>query len=156
MNIYDRLEELGIQLSPVTPAGIYATVVEFEGSMVCTSGHNCKVGDTLPHRGRVGQQVTLEEGQACARQCAVNLLSSLHAALGDLNRIRQIVRMTGYVASADTFFDQPKVLDGASQLFVQLFGPEAGKAARTAVGVSVLANNQPVVIELMAQLHEAG
>lgn len=152
MDIYDKLKELNITLSPVTPAGIYATAVPFGGSLMYTSGHNCKVGNTLPHAGKVGAEVTPEQAGQDARQCAINLLSSLHAALGDLNRIKQVVKMTGFVASAPDFYAQPKVLDGASQLFVDLFGPERGKAVRTAVGVNVLPNNQPVSIELMVEL----
>lgn len=152
MDVYKNLAGLGITLSPVQPAGIYATVVPFGGNLVCTSGHNCKAGDILPHVGRVGAEVTLEQAAQDARQCAINLLGSLHAALGDLNRISRIVKITGYVASADGFYQQPKVLDGASALLVQVFGPHRGKAARTAVGVSTLANNQPVVIELIAEL----
>ena len=151
MDVYTRLEELGIPLSPVAPAGIYATTVCYQGCLCQTSGHNCKVGATLPRTGKVGAELSLEEAQADARQCAVNLLSSLHAQLGDLNRVRQIIRMTGYVASAPGFFQQPQVLDGASQLFVDVFGPQRGRAARTAVGVSALANNQSVVIELLVE-----
>lgn len=153
MDVYEKLKELGVALSPVTPAGIYSTAVRFQGTLMCTSGHNCKAGSALPHVGKVGCGVTLEEACQDARQCAVNLLSSLHAALGDLNRIKQVVQMTGYVASAPDFFAQPKVLDGASQLFADLFGPERGRAARTAVGVAVLANNQPVSIDLLVELY---
>lgn len=152
MDVYEKLRELGISLSTVTPAGLYATALEYGDKMICTSGHNCKVGSVLPHAGRVGEEVSLEEAVQDARQCAINLLSSLHNKLGDLNKIRRLVKVTGYVASGLDFFDQPKVLDGASQLFAEVFGPERGVAVRTAVGVSALANNQPVVVELTAEL----
>ena len=156
MDVYEKLKGLGITLAPVAPAGIYSPAVIFDGNMVCTSGHNCKVGGLLPHTGLVGREVTLEQAQEDAKQCAINILGSLHEALGDLNRVCKIVKLTGFVASAEGFFQQPKVLDGASRLFVEVFGESRGKAARTAVGVCALAGNQPVVIELMAQLHPEG
>ena len=157
MNIYDKLRELDLELpEPPKAGGLYRTAVIHDGGrMCCTSGHNCKVNGELPHTGKVGREVTLEEGQEDARQCILNILGTLHATLGDLNRIRRIVKILGFVASDDTFNEQPKVLNGASQLLIDLFGEERGIAARSAVGVNVLPNNQPVEIELMCELYEA-
>lgn len=85
----------------------------------------------------------------------MNILGTLHAALGDLNRIHRIVKVLGFVASDDTFNEQPNVMNGASQLLIDLFGEERGKGVRSAIGVNVLPNNQPVEIEIVCELYEA-
>ena len=157
MNVYDKLRELDLQLpDPPKAGGLYQTaVIHDNGRMCSTSGHNCKVNGELPRTGKVGREVSLEEGQEDARQCILNILGTLHAALGDLNRIRRVVKILGFVASDDSFNEQPKVLNGASQLLIDLFGEERGKGARSAVGVNVLPNNQPVEIEIVCELYEA-
>ena len=151
MDIYERLRELQIELPP-TPAagGIYNTVV-VTGDMCCTSGHNCKVNGVLPRAGKLGKELSIEEGRMDARQCILNILSSLHAELGDLNRIEKIISIFAFVASSDDFYGQPKVLDAASELLIQIFG-DNGKATRSAIGVNVLPNNQPVEIQLTCKL----
>lgn len=151
MDIYDKLRELNIEL-PSTPVagGIYNTVVVADN--ICyTSGHNCKVNGVLPHTGKLGRDVSIDEGKIDARQCILNILSSLHAELGDLNKIERFISIFAFVASSDDFYGQPKVLDAASELLVQIFG-DSGKAARSAIGVNVLPNNQPVEIQLTCKL----
>lgn len=156
MDVYEKLSEMGITFAPVAPLGLYKTAIAFGDNLMFTSGHNGRVGDSLPFHGKVGWDVTLVQGVQSARQAAINLLSSIHAATGDLNRVKQVVKMTGYVASAENFYYQPKILDGASQLLVEVFGPERGTGVRSAIGVNVLSNNQPVVIELLVELYPAG
>lgn len=155
MNVYDKLRELALEL-PAAPkaGGLYSTSVVYDGNMCCTSGHNCKRNGVLPHKGKLGKEVSLEEGQQDARQCILNILGTLHASLGDLNRVRKVVKILAFVASDDMFYEQPKVLDAASQLLIDIFGEEIGKGCRSAVGVNVLPNNQPVEIEIMCEINE--
>lgn len=153
MDVYEKIRELNLKLPDAPKAGgVYRTAVVFGDCMCCTSGHNCKVNGVLPHVGKVGREVSLEEGREDARQCVLNILATLHAALGDLNRIERIVKILGFVASSDDFYQQPKVLDAASELLIAVFGEDKGRGTRSAVGVNVLPNNQPVEIELVCQL----
>ncbi len=101
--------------------------------------------------GLVGSQVSLEVAQECGRQCAINILKSLKAELGTLNKIKQVARIAVYVASADNFTDQHLVAHGASQLFLEVFGPEIGSHARTAIGVKSLPLNSPVEVDAIFQ-----
>ena len=101
--------------------------------------------------GLVGSQVSLEVAQECGRQCAINILKSLKAELGSLNKIKQVARIAVYVASADNFTDQHLVAHGASQLFLEVFGPEIGSHARTAIGVKSLPLNSPVEVDAIFQ-----
>lgn len=156
-DVYGRIQQSGIQFNPEQkPGGIYEPVTVFGDSLCYVSGHNCKVNGVLPHKGRLGQEVTIEQGCEDARQCVVNILTSLHNTIGDLNQIKRIVKVLAFVASSDTFYQQPKVVDAASQLLIDIFGEKAGKAARSAVGVNVLPNNQPVEIEMLIELYTGG
>jgi enamine deaminase RidA (YjgF/YER057c/UK114 family) len=101
--------------------------------------------------GRLGEGVSLEEGQAAARLCAINLIAQARAALSDLDRVRRVVRLGGFVASAADFTDQPKVINGASDLMVEIFG-EAGRHARAAVGVNVLPLGAAVEIDAVFEV----
>ena len=155
MDVYERLEELGIELpEPPPPGGIYTPVIEFDGNLVYTSG----VGPTdatgaAVFTGKLGEGLSVEQGQEAARLTALNLLGLLHARLGDLRRIKKIVKLLGFVASADDFYAQPQVMNGASQLLLDVFGESAGKPARSAIGVNVLPINIPVEIELVIELN---
>ena len=150
---YDRMKNLNIRFNPnQTPGGIYEPAVLFGNSLCYVSGHNCKLDGLLRHKGRVGREVTVDEARDDARQCIVNILTSLHNALGDLGRVKKIVKILAFVASDDSFHEQPKVLDAASQMLIDVFGETIGKAARSAVGVNVLPNNQPVEIEMLVEL----
>jgi enamine deaminase RidA (YjgF/YER057c/UK114 family) len=117
-----------------------------------TSGNNCKVNGKLLHAGKLGAEVSPEQGKQDARQCILNILGNLQSEISDLNKIKQIVKILGFVASADGFYDQPGVLDAASELLIDIFGPEAGRCARSAIGVNVLPNNQPVEIEMIFEV----
>ena len=102
--------------------------------------------------GLVGDQVALELAQECGRQCAINVLKSLKNELGTINNIKQVVRIAVYVASADNFTDQHLVAHGASQLFLEVFGPDLGLHARTAIGVKSLPLNSPVEVDAIFQM----
>ena len=152
MDIYQRLEELGIEL-PVapTPAGLYTQVVPF-GSNLCYMSGCGSTSDSCKLTGKVGGELTLEQGQAAARSTAINMLSVLHRDLGDLNRIARWIKVLGFVASDPSFYDQPKVMNGASQLILDVFGDPAGRPARSAIGAPSLPGNIPVEIEALIEL----
>jgi enamine deaminase RidA (YjgF/YER057c/UK114 family) len=148
-----RLKELGIEVPPlVPPVASYVPYVK-TGNLVFVSGQVPVKQGKLEVTGLLGAGVTLEEGAAQARQCAINILAALnHACDGDLDRIRRIVKLTGFVASAPTFTDHPKVINGASDFFGEVFG-DAGKHARAAVGVACLPLNACVEVEAVVELH---
>ncbi len=153
MDVYARLKELGLELGKPTPAGgIYSPVRFYSEKMVYTSGTGGAREGLLDRIGRVGRDLTIEEGQEMARRCVMNLLANLHAATGDLNKIKRMVKMLVFVNSAEDFFQQPQVANGASKLLLDVFGEEAGLPARSAIGVHVLPGNIPVEIELLLEL----
>jgi enamine deaminase RidA (YjgF/YER057c/UK114 family) len=141
-----KLEELGISLP--TPAAPIANYVGFvrSGRLLFVSGQLCLADGTLVAKGKLGPQVTIEQGQAAARACAVNLLAQVNAALGDLDKVVRVVRLGGFINSAPDFLDGPKVMNGASDLMVAVFG-DKGRHARTTVGVAVLPADAAVEVE---------
>ncbi len=149
-----RLKELGIDLPPAArPVASYVPVV-VSGSFAFVSGQ-VPLQDGAPSvTGRLGGGVDVDAGNAAARQCALQALAALRAELGSLARIRRIVRVGVFVASAPGFTDQPKVGNGASDLLVEVFG-EAGRHARAAVGVAELPLGVPVEVELVAEIDPA-
>ena len=147
----DRLCELGYGLPPVPqPAGSYVPATR-AGTLVFTAGQVPLQGGELAKTGKVGDAVTLEEAQEAARLCALNALAAAAAEAGGLNNISRIVKVTGFVASAQGFNGQPQVLNGASDLLGEVFG-ESGVHARSAVGVAELPLDAPVEVELVAEL----
>ena len=147
----ERLQELGVTLAaPVAPLAAYVPCVR-SGDLVYVSGQVPLVEGRPSHTGRLGDGVGLDEGVAAARQCAVNLLAALKAELGELGRVRRVVKVTGFVASAAEFTDQPKVVNGASELFAAVFG-DAGRHARAAVGVAALPLGVPVEVEAIVEV----
>ena len=146
-----RLRELGHELPEVPePAGSYVPAVR-AGSLIFTAGQLPFEDGELPTTGKVGDAVTLEEAREAARRCALNALAAAAADAGGLDRIARIVKVTGYVASSPDFDRQPEVINGASDLIREVFG-EAGRHARSAVGVAVLPLDAPVEVELVAEL----
>jgi enamine deaminase RidA (YjgF/YER057c/UK114 family) len=133
-----RLEELGIELpKAAAPAANYVPYV-VSGDLVFVAGQLPFSGGESGHKGRLGEDTSVEQGQAAARLCAINLLAQLKLACeGDLDRVRRVVRLGVFVSSSDGFADQPKVANGASDLMVEVFGAK-GKHARAAVGVNAL------------------
>lgn len=147
-----RLQELGITLpDPPRPVASYVPFTK-GGDLVFISGQIAFEDGTLAHTGLVGRDVTLEDAAADARVCAVNVLAQLRAAAGGtLDNIRRIVKLTVFVASSEGFHAQPAVANGASDLMVDVFG-EAGRHARSAVGVAVLPLHATVEVEAIAEL----
>ena len=149
-SVYDKLAALGIQLPPVAvPAAAYVPFVQ-TGNLVFLSGHIAK-RDGKPWVGQLGATMTTEEGQAAARAIAIDLLGTLHAAVGDLNRVRRIVKVMSLVNSTPTFTEQHLVTNGASQLLGEVFG-ERGAHARSAFGVAQIPLGACVEIELIAEV----
>ncbi|WP_103104427.1 RidA family protein [Brevibacillus reuszeri] len=151
--IEQRLQELGITLPEPPPvAAIYVPAVTV-GNLVYTSGNDCRVSGKLMFTGKLGQELTIEEGQLAARQTMINLLAVLKAHLGDLDKIERIVKLLAFVNSAPGFADQPYVINGASALLEEVFG-EQGRHARSAIGTSELPFHTPVEIEMIVQIKE--
>ena len=149
--IEGKLEQMGLAL-PATPTPVAAYVPAVRsGNLVFVSGQVPREKGELKHNGHVGDNVTLWQGQQAARLCALNALAAVKSAVGSLDHVRRIVKVTGYVASAPGFHDQPKVVDGASTLLVELFG-EAGKHARAAVGVNELPLGVCVEIDMIVEV----
>ena len=137
MSIDNRLAELGITLpKPAAPVASYVPAVE-QGGLLHISGQISVGEDGNLILGRLGEDVNLERGTEAARRCGIMLLAQMQAALGSLDRVERIVKLGAFVNSAPDFTDQPKVANGASELMQQVFG-EAGRHARSAVGVAVL------------------
>ncbi len=151
MKIEKKLEELGVKLpEPATPVAAY---VPFRrtGNLVYISGQDCKVNGELKYKGKVGKDVTEEEAYEAAKIAAINLLAILKSAVGDLDRVRQIVNLHGYVNSAAGFVRQPFVINGASEFLVEVFG-EKGKHSRCALSCNELPFDTPVEIEMIVEV----
>jgi len=149
----DRLAALGLTLPPVVaPLAAYVPAVR-SGSMVYTAGQLPMVEGQLLSAGKVGAEVGAAEAAALARTCALNALAAAAGAAGGLSAIKQIVKLTGFVASAPDFTGQPQVVNGASELLLEIFG-DAGRHARSAVGTAVLPLNAPVEIELIVEVRD--
>jgi enamine deaminase RidA (YjgF/YER057c/UK114 family) len=147
----ERLEQLGVSLpSAAVPVAAYVPCVR-TGDLVYVSGQVPVVDGNPSQLGRLGDEVGLQDGRAAARTCAINLIAALKAELGELSRVRRVVKLTGFVASTPEFTDQPKVVNGASELFGEVFG-EAGRHARAAVGVAALPLGVPVEVEAIVEV----
>lgn len=150
MSVYKRLEELKISLPPVaTPAAAYVPYAQ-TGNLVFLSGHISKK-DGQVWAGQLGKNIQTEEGKAAARAVAIDLMGTLHAAVGDLNKIKRIVKVMSLVNSTPDFTEQHLVTNGCSELLGQVLG-EAGAHARSAFGVAQLPLGACVEIELIAEL----
>jgi enamine deaminase RidA (YjgF/YER057c/UK114 family) len=149
--VLERLAALGLALPPAPqPLGAYRAVVQ-SGTLLFLSGQLPIRDGAVVHRGAVGAALTVEEGRAAAGLCALNALAQIHRFLGGFERLKQIVRVDGYVASAPGNFDQPKVLDGASDLFARVLVERAGHA-RTAFAVPQLPANAAVELAVIAEV----
>ncbi|MEN5276634.1 RidA family protein [Brucella sp. TWI432] len=149
--IDSRLKNLGISLpEAAAPAANYVPFAQ-TGSLLLTSGQLPLESGKLVHTGQIGDTLTVAHGQTAARACAINILAQAKAALGDLNRIKRIVKITVFVSSSTTFVEQHLVANGASDLLVAVLG-DAGKHARSAVGVASLPLNAPVEVEAIIEV----
>jgi enamine deaminase RidA (YjgF/YER057c/UK114 family) len=149
-----RLKALGIELPPAPrPMGSYATVVR-SGNLLFLSGHGPLRDGRVTHPGRVGRDLTIEQGQEAARVTGLNLLATARDALGSLDRVRRVVKVLGMVQCTDDFTDHPKVINGFSDLMVEVFG-DAGRHARAAVGMGSLPFGIAVEIEMILEVEGA-
>ncbi|MDH6243602.1 RidA family protein [Mycobacterium sp. OTB74] len=149
-NWSQRLAELGLELPEVVaPLAAYVPAVR-SGNLVYTAGQLPMQSGKLPRDGKVGAEVTADEGKALARVCALNALAAVHSLVG-IDSVVRVVKVVGFVASAPGFNGQPGVVNGASELLREVFG-EAGAHARSAVGVSELPLNAPVEVELIVEV----
>jgi enamine deaminase RidA (YjgF/YER057c/UK114 family) len=151
MGVEDRLAELGLELPPPPTAVASYVPVRVQGELAFVSGQIPMVDGAMLHAGRLGAEVTVEQGQEAARRCALQALSALRQALGSLDHVRGIVQVTVFVASAPGFVDHPKVANGASDLLVEVLG-EGGRHARMAVGAAELPLGAPVEVGLVATI----
>lgn len=152
MDVYEKIKEKGIQLPPPPPkGGIYTPVQEFGTKLLYCSGCGPDLGNGNTVVGKVGKDLTLEQGQKAAYNCMLNLIANLNNKLGNLNRIKRFVKVLAFVNSADTFDKQPQVVNGGSQLLLDLFGEEKGLPARTAIGTNALPGGIACEIEVLVE-----
>jgi enamine deaminase RidA (YjgF/YER057c/UK114 family) len=150
-SIENKLEQIGLKL-PEIPKPVAAYIpAKLSGKLVFTAGQLPMVNGELISKGLLGQDLEVDEANKAARICTLNALAAIKGAIGDLDRIKQIIRVVGYVASIPTFTQQPAVVNGASELLLEIFG-EAGKHARSAVGMAALPLNASVEIELTVEV----
>jgi enamine deaminase RidA (YjgF/YER057c/UK114 family) len=148
--VEQRLTEMGFTLPEVAaPAGSYLPAM-ISGNLVFTAGQIPLIDGKLMATGKLGAEITAEHGAEIAQRCALNALAAVKSVLGDLDRVKQVVKVVGFVSSVPEFSSQPAVINGASEFLQQVFG-DAGKHARSAVGVSVLPLDAPVEIELIVE-----
>jgi enamine deaminase RidA (YjgF/YER057c/UK114 family) len=149
--VESRLRELGIELPlPPKAVGAYVTVIR-TGNIVVTSGQLPWAGDRLLFTGKLGSQLTVEQGYQAARQSAINAIAQIKAIVPDLDRVRQIIRLEGYVHCGPGFRQHPQVLNGASELLLAVFG-DRGKHTRTAVGIHEMPLDSPVQLIVWAEV----
>lgn len=149
--IQARLKELGIELPPPPkPVGAYVTVIR-SGNLVVTSGQLPWKDGKLACTGKLGVHLTTEQGYAAARIAGINALAQIHSVLGDLDKVRQVIRLEGYVHCGPGFRDHPQVLNGCSELLVSVFG-DKGKHTRTAVGIHEMPLDSPVQLIVWAEV----
>ena len=152
MTIEDKLAEMGVTIPDPKPAlGSYVPAVQTDNLVFVSGNLPIQTDGSMLHSGKLGEDVSVEEGYAAAKQCAINCLSAAKGIIGDLNSVQQIVKLRVLVNSAPDFTDQPAVANGASDLLVELFG-ESGKHARAAVGVASLPLGASVEVELVLEV----
>ena len=153
MNVYSKMKEMNITL-PKAPAkgGIYSPAKTFGKNLVYISG--CGPIIDKPVTGKLGEEFQVEDGQKFSRDCMLNVLAVLEAKIGDLNKVKSVVKILTFVAGTSDFAAQPAVANGGSQLLVDLFGEEAGAPSRSAIGVNSLPGNIPVETEAIFETED--
>jgi enamine deaminase RidA (YjgF/YER057c/UK114 family) len=152
MHIEQELEKLGFKLGVPRPLAAYVPAVKV-GNLVWTAGQGPNVDGKAMYLGKVGRELTEEEGYKAAQICIVNCLACVKHAIGDLDKIERVVKLLGFVASADGFTRQPWVINGASELLLKLLG-DKGQHARSAIGTNELPLGIPVEIEMIVQVRD--
>ncbi|MFR7989757.1 MAG: RidA family protein [Anaerovoracaceae bacterium] len=153
MNTEKRIEELGIKLPPSSPPGAMYVPVKQLGSALFVSGQVPFVDGVMTYPGKVGDEVTLEQAEEAARICIINMLAAVKNYLGDLDKVKDVVKVQAFVNSKTGFMEQHIVVNAASQLLYDVFG-EAGRHARTAVGTNQLPMDAPVEIEAIFEIED--
>jgi enamine deaminase RidA (YjgF/YER057c/UK114 family) len=148
-----RLRELAIELpTPPKPVAKYKTALQV-GNLLYVSGHGpAKVGGNNPLLGKVGDKLNVEQGKESARLVGLNILSTVRATLGSLDKVKRLIKTLGMVNSAPNFLDHPQVINGFSELMAQVFGEDAGVGTRSAVGMGALPGDIPVEIECLFEV----
>lgn len=155
MNIEQKINDMGITLPEVPKlAGVYRQYRRFGENLVYISGCGTAINGEDTYLGKLGQNLTVEEGQDAAKKCILNALAIIKANAGSLDRIKSFVKILGFVASSEDFYEQPRVVNGATEFLSDVFGEEVGVGARSAIGTNVLPGNIPVEIELILELKE--
>lgn len=153
LNLENALAKYGLVLpNPPPKGGVYEPVKEFGDGLYYLSGCGPVFNGEQRFTGKLGAEFTVEQGQEAARYCMLNLLANLKFRIGDLNKVKRIVKMLCFVAGTADFYDQPLVANGGSQLLVDIFGEDRGCCARSAVGMNALPGNIPVEIELLVEV----
>jgi len=153
VNIYDNLKEEGLEMPELPiPVASYVPAKKYN-DLIFTSGQTGTVKQKLIYEGKLGTDLLIETGQASARLALLNCLAQVEHIIGNLNKIEEVIKMTGYIASGEDFGQQPEVLEGASSLLMELFGTK-GKHARAAIGVAELPYNAPVEIEMIVRVKD--
>jgi enamine deaminase RidA (YjgF/YER057c/UK114 family) len=147
----DRVRTLGIELPAQAPPVASYVAATRTGNLLFLSGKGPDTPGGMQYRGRVGSDLTIDEGYQAARACGINLLATLKAELGSLDRVARVVKVLGFVSSSADFFSQPQVVNGCSDLFVEVFG-DAGRHARSAIGTSCLPLDIPVEVEMIVEV----
>ena len=152
-DVYETMKQSGITLPEAKPDGaFFDRVLPFGGRLLYTSGFSPNVAEEPPCKGKLGREYTTRQGAHFAANAARNVLAALEAEIGDLNRVKRVVKLLCFVASSPEFTEQALVADGASDILKKVFGEAEGKAARSAVGVAVLPNDSPVELEMLLEL----
>jgi len=152
MDAEAQMNELGLKLPPAPdPKGVYKPLL-VDGKYAYVSGHGPVLSDGNLIKGRIGDDMTSEDGKLAARQVGLAILSTLRSNLGSLNRVKRVIKVLGMVNCADTFEKHPYVINGCSELFADVFGSENGIGVRSAVGMGSLPENIPVEIEAIFEL----
>ncbi|MCM3759241.1 RidA family protein [Alkalihalobacillus oceani] len=146
-----KLQELGIEIPEPQKLNLPFVPAKQVGNLIYTSGQDCRVNGVLKYEGKVGSDLSVSEGYDAARQTMINCLAVLKKQIGDLDRVKQVVKLLGFVNSADGFVEQPYVINGASELLEEVFG-EKGKHARSAISANELPFNTPVEIEMIVEV----
>ncbi len=151
-NVYDKMKEMDVTLpAPPAKGGVYTPVMEFGDKLLYCSGCGPDLGSGNTVIGKLGRDLTLEQGQKAAYNCMLNLLANLEDKLGDLNRIKRFVKVLAFVNSTDDFTQQPQVVNGGSNLLLALFGEEKGLPARTAIGTNATPGGIACEIEVLVE-----
>lgn len=152
-DIYDVLKEKGITLpAPPPKGGVYTPVQEFGEKFLYCSGCGPDLGGGNTVTGKLGKDLSIEDGQQAAYNCMLNILANLEAQIGNLNKIKRFVKVLAFVNSTDDFTMQPQVINGGSRLLADLFGDEAGLPARSAIGTNSLPGGIACEIEVLVEL----